>query len=432
ERIAYLPKKDNWWGPGGQTGPCGPDTEMFYWASSEPAPEKFNPEDKRWVEIWNDVFMQYNKTADGKYELLKQKNVDTGMGVERASVALQGKASIYEIDTFKPIVDRIHKIALTREEKSVRIIADHIRASTFILAEDVEPSNVDRGYILRRLVRRAVRHGKLLGINQAFLGGLAQVVIDIFKKEYPYLEKKKKFILDELKKEEEKFGKTLETGLKKFDQIIEEKRRISGKDAFLLFQSFGFPIEITKDIGAESDVEVDEAGFEEEYKKHQELSRVGAEKKFKGGLSDASEESTKLHTATHMLAEALRQVLGSRDVMQKGSNITPERLRYDFNFDRKLIPDELKKVENLVNKKIKESLPVNREEMTVDEAKKKGAQGVFEHKYVERVSVYSIGNFSVEICGGPHVQNTSELGKFKIVKEESVAAGVRRIKAVLG
>ena len=442
ERIFYLPKKDNWWGPAGETGPCGPDTEMFYDTGKKPCSKDCKPGCScgKYFEIWNDVFMQYNKTADGKYELLKQKNVDTGMGVERTVAVLQNKKSVYEIDTFKPIVEKIKELAKIKspdekQEKSIRIIADHVRASSFITAEQVTPSNVERGYILRRLIRRSLRHGRLLGIEKEFLGVLIKIVIDVYKKTYPILDENREFILDEVKKEELKFGKTLELGLKKFGQIAKSAKKIDGKidgkDAFLLFQSFGFPIEITKELAEESGILVDEKGFQEEFKKHQQLSRSGAEKKFKGGLADTTEQTTKLHTATHLLNEALRKVLSKKDIVQRGSNITPERLRFDFNFDRKLTENELRQVEKVMNEQIKKSLPVKREEMTVDQAKTLGAQAMFEHKYSEKVSVYFIGNFSVEICGGPHVKNTGELGKFEIIKEEAVAAGVRRIKARL-
>jgi len=440
ERIFYLPKKDNWWGPAGATGPCGPDTEMFWDSGKEPCSKECKPGCPcgKYFEIWNDVFMEYNKTAEGKYVPLKQKNVDTGMGVERTIAALQGKKSVYEIETFKPIVDMIKEIGKIKtpdekQKKSIRIITDHIKASVFILGDEkaVVPSNVDQGYILRRLIRRAIRHGKLIGIEKDFLDSLANIVIQLYNKDYPELEEKKGFILDEIKKEEVRFRKTLEKGLRKFKEIVKETRKIDGKNAFLLFQSFGFPIEMTKELAKEIGVIVDEKGFEEEFKKHQEISRIGAEKKFKGGLSDASVQTTKLHTATHLLNEALRRILKKKDIVQKGSNITPDRLRFDFNFDRSLTENEIKDVEKLVNEQIKKALPVERKEMTVKEAKKMGAQAVFVQKYDERVSVYFIGDFSVEICGGPHVNNTKELGKFKIVKEEGIAAGIRRIKAIL-
>jgi alanyl-tRNA synthetase len=438
EKIFFLPKKDNWWGPAGNTGPCGPDTEMFWDTGKEPCSKECRPGCPcgKYFEIWNDVFMEYNKTAEGKYEPLKQKNVDTGMGVERTVAVLQGKKSVYEIETMKPIVEKIKEISKIlspdeNQERSIRIITDHIRASVFILAEGIEPSNKDHGYVLRRLIRRSIRHGKLIGIDKDFLEEIAKVVIEIYKEDYPELEKNKEFILTQIKKEETKFRNTLSQGIKKFFEIVKKEKYISGKNAFLLFQSFGFPIEMTKELAKENNIEVDEKGFEEEFKKHQEISRVGAEKKFKGGLADTSEKTTRLHTATHLLNEAIRRVLGRRDIVQKGSNITPERLRFDFNFDRKLTDEEIKKIEDLVNEKIKEGLPVKREFMTIEEAKRRGAQAVFEHKYDEIVSVYSIGDFSIEVCGGPHVNNTREVGRFKIIKEESVAAGIRRIKAIV-
>jgi alanyl-tRNA synthetase len=438
EKIFFLPKKDNWWGPAGNTGPCGPDTEMFWDTGKEPCSKECRPGCPcgKYFEIWNDVFMEYNKTAEGKYEPLKQKNVDTGMGVERTVAVLQGKKSVYEIETMKPIVEKIKEISKIlspdeNQERSIRIITDHIRASVFILAEGIEPSNKDHGYVLRRLIRRSIRHGKLIGIDKDFLEEIAKVVIEIYKEDYPELEKNKEFILTQIKKEETKFRNTLSQGIKKFFEIVKKEKYISGKNAFLLFQSFGFPIEMTKELAKENNIEVDEKGFEEEFKKHQEISRVGAEKKFKGGLADTSEKTTRLHTATHLLNEAIRRVLGRRDIVQKGSNITPERLRFDFNFDRKLTDEEIKKIEDLVNEKIKEGLPVKREFMTIEEAKRRGAQAVFEHKYDEIVSVYSIGDFSIEVCGGPHVNNTREVGRFKIIKEEGVAAGIRRIKAIV-
>lgn len=438
ERIFYFPKKDNWWGPAGNTGPCGPDTEMFYDTGKKPCGKDCKPGCLcgKYFEIWNDVFMQYNKTQEGKYELLKQKNVDTGMGVERTVVALQNKKSVYEIETFKPITEKIKEISKIKlpdekQERSIRIISDHIKSATFVLAEEITPSNVDRGYVLRRLIRRAIRHGKLIEIEKEFLTDLVKIVIDIYKDSYPQLEKKKGFILTELKKEETKFRNTLEKGLKKFEEIARQVKRIDGKSAFLLFQSFGFPIEMTKELAKEMNTPVDEKEFEEEFKKHQQISRVGAEKKFKGGLSDASKQTTKMHTATHLLNESLRRILKKKDLVQKGSNITPERLRFDFNFERALTQKEINDVENLVNVKIKESTPVVREEMTFREAKKRNAQAVFEQRYGEKVSVYIIGDFSIEVCGGPHVKNTKQVGRFKIIKEEGIAAGIRRIKAIV-
>ncbi|MEM5834555.1 MAG: alanine--tRNA ligase [Candidatus Aenigmatarchaeota archaeon] len=439
ERIFFLSREENFWGPVGSTGPCGPCTEIFYDSGKEACGKNCRPGCNcgKYFELWNNVFMEYNKTKEGKFEALKQKNVDTGMGVERTVAILQGRKSVYEIETLRPIYEKIKEIAGIeksdeKQEISIRIVTDHLRASTFILGDEnpVLPSNVDRGYILRRLIRRAIRYGKILGIEKGFLGEIAKVVIEIYKKRYPLLQEKEGFILEELGKEENKFRNTLSKGLKKFEEMAKEKM-ISGKDAFLLFQSFGFPFEMTKELAKEKGIEVDEEGFWKEYEKHKEISRKGAEKKFKGGLIDASEQTIKLHTATHLLNEALRRVLKRKDIVQKGSNITPERLRFDFNFERKLTEEEIKKIEDLVNEQIRKGLPVWREEMTVEEAKKRGAQAVFEHKYGEKVSVYFIGDFSVEICGGPHVKNTKELGKFKIIKEEGVAAGIRRIKAIL-
>jgi len=440
ERIAFLPKKDNWWGPAGESGPCGPDTEMFYWVPNDtPAPKKFDPKDARWVEIWNDVFMQYNKTKEGKFLPLQQKNVDTGMGLERTAAILQGFGDNYRTELFWPIIQEIEDMTgkcYDEYTKPLRIIADHIRAAVFILGDErsVVPSNVDQGYILRRFIRRVVRQMKSLGVDINTVNTnsvLAHKVIDIYAPEYPILEEKRDFIIFELDKEEEKFKKTLEQGLKEFEKMAAKTSEISGKDAFLLFQSYGFPIEMTHELAIEKGIKVDVTGFKQEFEHHQELSRVGAEKKFKGGLSEANADTTKLHTATHLLNEALRKIVSS-EIKQKGSNITPERLRFDFNFDRKLSEEELKQVEHEVNRVIKEGLKVVREEMPVKQAFDSGAHGEFGAKYPERVSVYTVGdNYSKEICMGPHVQNTKELGHFKIQKEESVAAGIRRIKAVL-
>ena len=433
EKIFYLPKKDNWWGPAGSTGPCGPDTEMFYDTGKEKCGKDCKPGCGcgKYFEVWNDVFMQYDKTKDGKYVPLKQKNVDTGMGVERTAAMLQGKNTVYEIETFAAIMEKIQVEAKEQNMRSMRIIADHLRASAFILAERVAPSNLDQGYVLRKLIRRSIRHSRLLGIEKEnFTSEIAKIVVDIYKKDYAELNENKSFILEELEKEEGKFKKTLEAGLREFNKLVKKDLRITGKEAFILFSSYGFPWEMTQELAEEKGLKVDKSEFEKEFKRHQELSRAGAEKKFKGGLADSSEESKRLHTATHLLNEALRRVI-SRDIVQKGSNITPERLRFDFNLDRKLKEEEIQKVEDLVNQKIKEPILVKREKIGLEEAKKRHAQGVFEHKYADRVSVYSMGDFSVEICGGPHVKNAKELGKFKIIKEESSAAGIRRIKAVL-
>jgi len=422
ERIVFLGKKDNWWGPAGETGPCGPDSEMFFYVG-EKVPEKFDVNDKEWVEIWNDVFMQYNKTKDGKYESAKQKNVDTGMGVERTIMVLNGHENVYETELFKPLIDKIKKLEKKVNIKSERIIADHLKAACFILNEKISPSNVEQGYVLRRLIRRAIRHGKVLGINHRFCKEIIEKVIKIYDGRYKFDEK---FIFEELKKEEGRFDKSLNTGMRIFEREVKDK--VSGKIAFKLFSSYGFPIEMIKEVAKERNLEVDEKGFEEEFKKHQELSRTATKGKFKSGLADNTEETTKLHTATHLLLAALRKIL-KKDIHQKGSNINPERLRFDFNFDRKLTEKELEKIEDLVNEKINEQIEVKCEEMDLSKAKKKGIKGMFQ--YGRKVKVYFINKFSVEICAGPHVKNTKELGKFKIIKQESVGAGVRRIKAIL-
>ena len=438
ERIAFLPKEGNWWELAG-AGPCGPCTEMFFWKDNKaPAPKKFDPSDKRWVEIGNDVLMEYVKDGKGNYSPAKQKNIDFGGGVERTLAVLNGFDDNYLTDCFKPLIEKIEEISAKKygknaeEKKSMRIISDHIKAATFILGDEkhIVPSNIDQGYVLRRLIRRAIRHGKKLGAEKSFVKEIAQEVIKIYEEDYAELRRNKDFILNELEKEENKFKETLEKGLKKFEEIAKDKK-ITGTEAFLLYQSFGFPLEIIEELANEKKIKFEGKGeFEKEFLKHQELSRVGAEKKFKGGLSEQSEETAKLHTATHLLYEALRKII-SKDIKQKGSNITPERLRLDFNFGRKLTEEEIKKVEVEVNNVIKKAISIKKEEMKIDDAIKAGAQAEFKEKYPPIVSVYFIGGYSKEICAGPHVKNTKELGKFKIIKEESVAAGVRRIKAVL-
>jgi len=419
KKIKFLPKSENWWGPAGLTGLCGPDTEMFY----------------KGFEIWNDVFMQYNKISEGKFEPLKQKNADTGMGVERTLAILTEKKSVYETPCFLPLIKEIEKISKRKYEenkKAMRIIADHIKAATFISAENISPSNIEQGYVLRKLIRRAIRYGKTLMMQNNFTKRLVEITIEIYKKDYPLLEKNKEFITKEIENEETRFRQTLASGLRYFNNILKNsKKEISGKDAFLLYQSYGFPIEMTQELAKENNLKVDIFKFKEEQKKHQELSRTSTQGKFKSGLADSSLATTRLHTATHLLNQALRQVLKNPDIHQKGSNITAERLRFDFNFDRKLTQEEIKAVEDLVNKKISENLPVIKKEMSLEQAKNLGIQGIFEHKYGEKVFVYIINDFSKEICAGPHVSNTKELGKFKIIKEESVAQGVRRIKAIL-
>jgi len=431
ERIAFLPKENNWWGPAGETGPCGPCTEMFYWISDEEPPKNFDPDDNKWVEIWNDVFMQYTKTKDGKYELSKQKNVDTGMGTERVAAILQEKKNVYETEVFLPIIREIKTLSKNHNETYTRIIADHLKAASFILGDEigVRPSNLGQGYVLRRLIRKSIRLGKLLGIKDKFTSKIARIVVEIYKEDYPELLLNKDVIVNELDEEEERFTKTLETGLKQFDKLSKEKN-ISGKDAFILFSSYGFPFEMTEELAKEKNIRINKKEFDEEFKKHQELSRTATERIFKGGLADASYENAKLHTATHLLHAALRKILGEK-VQQKGSNITPERLRFDFSFDRKLADSEIKKAEDMVNEKIKEKLPVIKKISSPEEAKAEGALAFFGHKYGDKISIYDIKGFSKEICMGPHVENTKELGKFKIIKEEAVAAGVRRIKAIL-
>src|SRR3989339_261937 len=428
EKIAKLEKKDNWWDPAGKTGPCGPDTEIFYWASDEPTPDIFDSENKNWVEIWNNVFMQYNKTTDGKYEPLAQKNIDTGMGLERIVAVLNGKNNIYETELFAPLIDKIKETSEGKEdEKSIRIIADHIKTAVFILADPsgIVPLNIGQGYVLRRLIRRAIRYAKKINMANN-LASLAEIIINIYKEQYPELAEKQNIILGELKKEEEKFAKTLERGLKEFEKLEE----VTGKEAFNLFSTYGFPLELTKELAKEKNIFINEEEFEKEFKKHQELSRTASAGAFKGGLADASEEVKKLHTATHLLHAALRKVLGNH-VEQRGSNITTERLRFDFFHHEKMSPEQIKEVEDLVNEVIKKNSPVVYEIMSVEEARESGAIGLFGDKYGDKVKVYSVEGFSKEICGGPHVSNTSELGHFKIIKEEASSAGVRRIKAVL-
>jgi len=434
ERIYFFGKKENWWGPAGQTGPCGPDTEMYYDTLKEKCSKDCMPGCNcgKYVEIWNDVFMQYNKTAEGKFVELKQKNVDTGMGLERTAMILQKKNSVFETDLFIDIIKKIESLSNKKDIRAIRIIADHLRATVFILAEKIPPSNVEHGYILRRLIRRAIRYGHMIGIKDRFTSQIAGVVIKKYKKDYPELEQNKNFILTEIEAEEEKFERTLINGLKIIrEELPKLKNKIIPKElVFNLFTTYGFPLEMIKEVAHENNFKVDEPGFNELFAKHQEISRKGAEQKFKGGLADHSKEVIKMHTATHLLHQALRDILG-KHVRQMGSNITKERLRFDFSNLKALTKEEIKGVEDLVNKKIKEGLEVKRLEMPYNEAIKKGALAFFKEKYPEIVSVYKINNYSMELCGGPHVKNTKDIGNFKIIKEEAVAAGVRRIKAVL-
>ncbi|MHA1329730.1 MAG: alanine--tRNA ligase [Candidatus Hodarchaeales archaeon] len=440
DRIFYLPREDNWWGPAGETGPCGPDTEMFYDTGREPCSKDCKPgcHCGKYFEIWNDVFMTYNKTASGTYEKLEQHNVDTGMGIERTIAVLNGKKTVYEIDTLAPILTRVKKFAKIKDEpteeqyKAIYIITDHIRAATFILGDEKQltPSNLGQGYVLRRLIRRIIRQGNILNIKQRFLPDLAKIVIDLYKDIYPELEKNQNFILDNLTQEEQKFTTALRRGLKKFNKILKENGTITGKDAFLLFTSFGFPLEITSELASERGINIDIESFKKEFEHHRELSRKATAGTFQSGLADHSLRTTRLHTATHLLQQALREVLGDH-VEQKGSNITPERTRFDFSHPKKLTEEELQKVEALVNEKIKEALPVVKEVMTPQEAKEKGALGFFESRYQSKVSVYSVGDFSKEICTGPHVKNTKDIGKFKIQKQQNIGAGLIRIRATV-
>ena len=438
ERISYLGKDDNFW-IAGETGPCGPDTEIFYWRSDDEIPKKHNPEDERWVEIWNNVFMQYEKFADGTIKELPKKNVDTGMGVERVVAILEGVDDNYLTSIWKDVIQKIEEMSNTtydKDAKSIRIIADHIRTAVFIAGDNsgIKPSNTDQGYILRRLIRRMIRHAKKIGIdvNSGFERTLATMIIDKYSKYYDELEKNREVILEVLTNELNKFNKTLEKGLKEFEKIVSTlDGNILNKDlAFKLYDTYGFPLELTVELAEEKGIEVDKEGFEQKFKEHQEKSRVGAEQKFKGGLSGNGEMETKYHTATHLLNAALKVVI-NKDVHQKGSNITPERMRFDFSCDHKLTDEEKQKVEDLVNEWIKQGLDVTVQEMKKEDAIKSGAECMFIEKYPDIVTVYSIGNVSKELCGGPHVKNTSELGTFKIKKEEASSAGVRRIKAIL-
>ena len=500
DHLFYLPKEHNWWGPAGVTGPCGPDTEMFI-ITKKPCGPDCSPACHcgAYLEIWNDVFMQYNKQKDGSFVPLTQKNVDTGMGLERTICVLNGKKSVYETDAFTGILAKIEELCGKKytpddeNTRAFRIVADHMRTSTFIIGDPrgIGPSNVGQGYILRRLIRRAVRYGMGLGLQEGFTAEIAKVIIDQYKAVYPELEQNKAFVLEQLTLEEGRFARTLKQGEKEFDKVMNNLRRtrkamekiladdtlaaaeeavkthvlrpqpdmvsaieavkagdlakvkaecqrihdslnvIDGRSAFKLYDTYGFPIEITKELAAENGLTVDEADFAKRFEQHQATSRSGAEQIFKGGLADHSEQTTCLHTATHLLQAALRKVLGD-EVHQKGSNITAERLRFDFTFGRKVTPEELAQVEALVNEAIAAKVPITMEEMTVSEAKAQGAMGLFESKYGEVVRVYTMGPYSKEICGGPHANNTGDLVSFKIIKEEASSAGVRRIKATIG
>lgn len=445
DHIFRLPREDNWWGPAGQTGPCGPDTEMFIDTGKPKCSEDCRPgcHCGKYIEIWNNVFMQYNKTADGTLEPLKQHNVDTGMGVERTICMMNGLETVYDTDVFQPIIAKIRELRTVVPEnpeealRSERIIADHMRTSTFLLGDQngsVVPGNVGANYVLRRLIRSAVRHARKLGIPQGFTADIANVVVDEYSHVYPELRQNHARIIQELHQEETRFGKTLDEGKREFDKIaaiLKEhgQNQINGRTAFKLYDTYGYPLEMTIELAAENGFTVDREGYEAAFRKHQELSRQG-EGTFKAGLADHSEATVAMHTATHLLHKALKVVLGEH-CNQKGSNITPERLRFDFTHPEKMTPEQIQKVEDLVNEQIQKDLPVKREMMTLDEARSQGATALFSSKYGEQVSVYSIGDFSKEVCGGPHVGHTGDMGHFKILKESSSSAGVRRIKAVL-
>lgn len=433
ERIAKT-VEDNFW-IAGASGPCGPDTEIFYFRSNDEIPENFDPEDERWVEIWNNVFMQYFKDENGNVNELPKKNVDTGMGVERVTAILEGVNDNYKSSIWSDVIDLISKLTnlpYEGNEESMRIIADHIRTAVFISADPagIKPSNTDQGYILRRLIRRAIRHAKKLNvdINSNWEEQIAKLLISKYKKYYSELDSNETVVLEVLKNEKEKFNKTLEKGLREFAKV--SNKDIDGETAFHLYDTYGFPIELTEELAHDAGINVDVKGFQEKFKAHQELSRTASAGKFKGGLAGNSEIETKYHTATHLLNAALKVVVGP-DVHQKGSNITDERMRFDFSCDHKLSDEEKQKVEDLVNLWISEGLDVTVEEMAKEDAIKSGAECMFIEKYPDIVTVYSIGDVSKELCGGPHVKNTSELGHFKIKKEEASSAGVRRIKAIL-
>jgi alanyl-tRNA synthetase len=445
ERIYFLGREDNWWGPAGQTGPCGPDSEMFIDTGLSPCSPQCRPGCScgKYFEIWNDVFIQYNKVAAGRYEPLAMKTVDTGMGIERTCAMLQGKKNVFETELLSPTIRAIESAAGAAYggnhelDVSMRIITDHVRAATFILGDEqaVTPSNLGQGYILRRLIRRAIRHGRKLGIETNFLEHPALSVIETYQAVYPELARNRNTILRELEQEEKRFAATLRKGEHEFEKMLPNllknpRRQMPGRIAFRLYDTYGFPIEITRELAGEHGLTVDEKGFESAYKKHQELSKTGADKIFKGGLADNTEMVTRLHTATHLLHQALRQVLGDH-VQQKGSNITSERLRFDFSHPDKMSADQIRQVEEIVNRQIDRDLPVSFATMTLEEATSGGAIALFGDKYQEKVKVYSIGDFSREVCGGPHVEHTGSLGRFRIAKEQSSSAGVRRIRAVL-
>ncbi len=435
-QIHFLPKKDNWWGPVGVRGPCGPDSEVFYDTNPNGALDQNpNTAPSRFWEIWNLVFMEHEKSADGSFVPLLQKNVDTGMGLERALAILEGVGSVYDTDLFIPLVEKVKALSKAPTPFGIRVVADHVRSAIMILAEGMSPGNTDQPYIARRLIRRAIRHGRQLGIEGAFLREIAEVAISTLSDVYGELRTMKEHILSAVEIEEGRFRSTLRRGEKEFSRLVTNVRshtedRLDGAAIFRLYDTYGFPPELTEELAHEVGMTADMNGFREYFEKHQAKSRTGASAKFKGGLADVSQQTVRLHTATHLLHAALRQVLG-HGVEQKGSNITEERLRFDFSFDRGLYQEELRRVEQLVNEQIRKDLAVESEEMTLEAAKKSGAIGLFSGRYGKVVRVYSIGDFSKEICGGPHAPRTSELGTFHVVKEGAVGSGVRRIRAVL-
>ncbi len=440
DQIFFYGREDNWWGPAGVTGPCGPDTEIFYDNGQPKCSENCGPSCHcgKYTEIWNNVFMQYFKDEKGEFSPLKQKNVDTGMGLERICCITEGKSSVYDTSLFAGIIGKIEEISGAKYEgervRDFRIVADHLRAATFILGDGVVPAKIGQGYILRRLIRRASRYMSKIGYDGVFMEKVCNVIIDQYGSNYPELIRERANICSAITAEEEKFQKTLTKGLRRFNEMIAEtgdSKVLDGEQVFRLYDTFGFPVELTAELAAEKGLKVDMEDFQNRFRTHQEKSRAGADQIFKGGLADHSEETTKLHTATHLLNAALRTLIDP-NIRQKGSNITAERLRFDFNFDRKLTPEELKAIEDFVNDAIKADIPVVCTEMPIAEAKASGAIGVFDDKYGSIVKVYTIGDISAELCGGPHVTHTGELQGFKIKKEESSAAGVRRIKAVVG
>lgn len=445
ERIYAMPMKDNWWGPAGATGPCGPDTEMFIDTGKAACGDGCRPGCScgKYFEVWNDVFMQYDRQADGSYTRLKQHNVDTGMGVERTIAMLQGKANVFETELFAPILAAIEAGCDKRfdddaaTQRAFRVVADHIRSVVFIMGDDrgVRPGNLGQGYVLRRLIRRAVRFARQLGLGELFGGPIATAVIDNYNHIYPELERNRDHILNELTEEERRFDKTLTRGMAELEKVLarmaqHNQTTLAGRIAFKLFDTFGFPLEFTAEICGERGVTIDRKGFDKAFEKHKAVSKAGADKAFKGGLADASEQTTRLHTATHLLHKTLRLVLGEH-VKQRGSNITAERLRFDFSHPEKMTGAQRAEVEKIVNDVIARNLPVTMETMTIEQAREQGAMALFDAKYGEQVKVYTVGDFSMEVCGGPHVKHTGELGHFRIKKEGSSSAGVRRIRAVL-